>query len=802
MQASTRAFIKRGGAVCAAAVVLIGGTFTAGAATASPSQDIEPSSISSAVASATSTPSTTDAPLPEGLAEAVERDLDISVEEFNEQGALTFEAGKIQKALTAVDPDAVVSLDGESVKVQTTETAAAETAAGDTKVNIETPAVPATTSAAAVSPANNVDTLLTDYIAEYKDVSNLQSIMINAAGEFVIRTGEPATGGPAIARSAAPVGKTALSDFAAKYGNVKIEAANGPATPYVDVVNGQGYAAIVGDGGGYCSVGWNGFNAEGAPAVITAGHCTSDGAADRAELTDPTTEPAVEGPGGGNLGVLGKFGYSQFGGPGHTPVTGDITDPSSELGNIGTDVAVIDKIEAAVDQFTTVTDWTTQADLKASGPQVTGVSDAIIGAPICKSGRTTGWSCAKVEATGIFLVGGMDNATDPTDVRAVRGFGSTTLAAAPGDSGGSIIAGNLAVGMISAGVPAEAGQPAGPTYGVSLSDALSKTAGYTVKIFLNTPTIATTAPVYREGAITGSVSAPAGSTVLVTVNSVTTEVPVAADGTWTAKAPNKFGTFKVTAVTKNGFSESAAATGSVEVIKETLPVPVIAAPANEGTVAAPVDAITGTGTAGATVAVEISDSDDETKDITGTAVVGANGNWSVAVNPGLAVGNYTATAQQTQLDWNDSPTATNTFAVVYAAPAVVSPANGAEFAFDEGPTEITGTNIAGADVVVTVNGTSYNAVVTDTTWTVTLNNRLGSGTYAVTAVQSLNGVTSLIAESTFTVLAAPQAPAPGGTDMDLANTGASGTTVLLAIAGGLVLLGGAAFLLIRRRGTN
>lgn len=831
MQPSTRAFIKRGGAVCAAAAVFLGGTFTAGAATASPSQDIEPNSISSAVATATATPaaSPTDAALPAGLAEAVERDLDISMEEFNKRGALSAQASKLQTALSEKDPAAVVSVDKDTVNVKTADPEAAKNAAAEINIDIQTPAdpIPAPTSEVSAEqtssskpspvPANSVDALLTDYIAKF-GASKLQAVMFTTDGRFVIRTGEPAKAGPAMARSAAPAPETTPADFVSKYSNVDIETVDGPAAPYVDVVNGQGYLALAGLQGGSCSIGWNGFNPAGLPAIISAGHCTFDGTLTDALLTDPQSEPAGDGTEVAPIAYLGKFGFSQFGGPDNTTATappGWDRDPNKAL-NIGTDVAVIDSIggrnpniilpefvpepNPEIVQFPWVTNWDTPEDPKAAGSAVTGVSDAVLGALVCKSGRTTGWTCGTVSEVGAFLVGGYD-ATLPEDVRAVRGFGSADLIAEEGDSGGAMIVGNVAVGMISAGPGEEAEETDTTVYGVSLTDALSYTGGYSIQLALTPPTINTTAPVYRTGTITGTApGSSAGATVDVSVGAgPVVNVPVAADGTWSAPAPSTSGTVKVSAVARNGFNASEPATASLEILKRTLPAPAIMTPANAGTVGAPVNAINGTGTAGATVAVEIADGNDGTEDITGTALVGADGNWSVAVNPGLAVGNYTATAQQTQADWIDSPTATSTFVVVYAAPAIVSPANGAEFAFNAGPAEISGTNVDGAAVVVTVNGTSYNAVVTGTAWTVALNAPLASGAYALTAVQSLNGVSSLVAESSFTVLAAP-APAP--VEMNLANTGTSGTTVLLAVAGGLVLLGGAAFLLIRRRGTN
>lgn len=815
MQTSMRAQLWRTGAACAAAAILIGGTLTAGTASAAPSSEPLPTATASAGAppapAAPSAAPSSAAPLPGGLAEALDRDLGMSPEEFNARGALATQASAIQAQVSAVDPAAVVSLTGDTIDVQTSAAAVAKAAAGSAKVKVsDVVAAPP----AAQSNQAGIDALVAAYTAEF-GVGNLQSIMINGSGEYIIRTGDAATGGPVTAaRSLTAGARPTPHDFAASYTNVTIKAADGPADAFADVTNGQGYVGVVGQMMAACSIGWNGFNATGAPAVLSAGHCTEDGAAVQTALTDPTKEPAEGGPGYVPTMLLGTFGASQFGGPNNTPATappGWDGNPNT-ANNIGTDFSVIDKIDPALNLLPQVTDWTTPEAPKNAGPKVTGVSSAIVGAPICKSGRTTGWTCGTVTEVGAFFVAGTTYPKDPKtcapvptvpacdDIRAVRGFGSTNLDGRPGDSGGSIIAGTLAVGMVSAGVPGEI------TYGVDLKDALKHTAGYTVKIFLEAPEVTTTSPVVRKGTITGTVAnAPTGTTVSVTIDGAATEAPVGTDGTWTAKAPNKIGTFKVRAKTKNGFSTSASTTASITV-KETLAAPAITSPADGSKVAAPVTTITGTGKAGATV--ELSG------DATGTAVVGAGGKWSITVQNRLdELGPHTVTAKQRLTDWYDSPASTSDFTVAPAAPAITSLANGQKFAFNQGPSVISGTNLEQATVRVGVDGRDYHAVVVGTTWSVTLENKLETGRYAITAVQQWGGFQSLSSSLTVTVLAEPAPPAtPVPTAAPstaptkapvyaagLANTGASGSLLLLGGAGVLLLLGGAAFLLIRRR---
>lgn len=812
MQAIKRAFLRRAAAACAATAVLIGGTF-GGAASAAPSPEPPVILSSTAAAPAPAAPPTTTATaasLPPGLNAALKRDLGISVEEFNSQSSLATTAADIQAKVASTDPATVVSLDGDTINVQTTAPDAAKAAAGSSKVAVTPPPSAPSVSSSSKGVATDVDSLFTDYTASF-GAANLQSIMINANGKFIIRTRDAATTSPtATPRSFRQATQPSPTEFAAKYANVVVEPAQGPAGALAgDVVNGQGFIAFDSQSipRELCSIGWNGFNKDGDPAVISAGHCTRDGTLMSTELIvpsllDPTLEP------------LGTFGFSQFGGPGNSPAIDPFTQ---NPGNIGTDVSVIGGLNAALTQLPKVTDWTTLASLKDSGPQVTGVSDAIVGTPICKSGLTTGWSCGTVTEVGAFLVGGKNypqdpNAPkpgeDPEDIRAVRGFGSTYLKAAAGDSGGSIIAGSLAVGMVSAGGVTDTGEPI--TYGVSLTDALKHTAGYSVQVFLNPPTVATSGQVFRSADVKGSLQgAPAGTTVAVTIDKKTTEAAVAADGTWTVKAPNTFGTFAVTAQAKNGFSTSETTTGSIEVIKQTLTTPAITAPTQNGTASAPVISIKGIGKPGATIEL--------TGDVTGTATVGGDGTWSLKVSPGLEVGHYTVSARQTLEDWNDSTPVTHQFNVVPAAPVIASPGNGQKFEFDQGPSVISGTNIEGAAVSVTIGAKKYSATVTDSTWSVALDAKLGTGSYTVTVVQTIDDVQSLTAASTFSVEAAPAPPAtqqptkqtptsapatPPAYTGHLAKTGASSSVFVVGGAGGLLLLGGVAFLLLRRRSTK
>ena len=72
---------------------------------------------------------------------------------------------------------------------------------------------------------------------------------------------------------------------------------------------------------------------------------------------------------------------------------------------------------------------------------ITGVADPVVGAPVCKSGLRTGYSCGVVTATGQNVEIGH---------RLLENGFSTNLCALQGDSGGTLVTGTLALGISSA----------------------------------------------------------------------------------------------------------------------------------------------------------------------------------------------------------------------------------------------------------------------------------------------------------------------------------------------------------------
>ena len=531
-------------------------------------------------------PPETTGPSSAGLAEALRRDLGISLAEFNAAGELGRRAAEAAPGLRTLPGFVGISLDAGIIKV---EGDGAELRARVDELNrsgdanfvlAPPPDAPASTSAAPsaaglkdTSPApvlvaGDIDQLYRAYI---RDVGpqGLQAIAYTG-GHFVIRTGSvntpesgtqtnqpeptPAPSGPA------STGKMTPAQFVALYTNVKLEKGAAVRTEG-DLLGGQGYYA---DNTAICSAGFSAFSPAGLPLVLTAGHCTNDGLARQAAVEPPAWAPA-SGPGAATpqplpqLSPLGTFGFSQFGGPGNSAATAN--------GSVaGTDIAVIQNIAPSVNPLPATTTW---AFPSVPDPvKIIGTLAPFQGQDVCRSGRTSGWKCGTVDAVGIWMMPG-EKSLPPNydnDLRPVRAFDSATVKSAGGDSGGPWISGNFAVGTHT-GAESENGVQT-RAIAATLQDALTVLPGYQLELFLNKPAV--TAPAsgkaYQAGQqISGQVPAApasavaAGSSVRITLQGKDPfEVPVDSAGTWTFTAPQDGGTLRFTAETVNGYSRSGA----------------------------------------------------------------------------------------------------------------------------------------------------------------------------------------------------------------------------------------------------
>lgn len=522
-----------------------------------------------------------------------------------------------------------------------------------------------------------------------------------------------------------------------------------------DVVGGAGYISpIDATSGALCSVGFSGWTPEGDPAVITAGHCNADGTLTQSFLTVPSRDQAAGGTQPAIAAPLGTLGFSQFGGPGNS---------EGANGNASSvDIATIDVTNVTLDLLPEITDWTTTSDLSKSTTDVRAVGKAQLNTSASKSGRTTGLTSGTVTAEGWMQV------QEEDEVRWVYGFAveGAPGTVAGGDSGGAVFQGETAVGVVSGGDPATGSF----MWAADLQAGLERTGGYTVALKIDAPVLTTPADggtVAVGGKISGT--APGGSTVKVTpAVGDAFEATTDGSGNWSFPAPDKLGDYDFSLQAVNGYNTSAKVDASVVVKAEA---PVIVSPVDGSIVENELTAISGTGLAGATVTLS--------GDATGTAKVSASGQWSVKTD--LGIGTYSVTAVQAR-DGQTSAEATSSFTVAPSAPTISGIQDGATYSGAAVPTSVSGTGVAGAKVVVTINDAKVGETTVDEdgTWSIVLPAALGEGSYAVVATQTVEGVSSSATVS-FAVAAVPApspspsgTPAPGGNGNGGAGNGGAG----------------------------
>ncbi|MEV0222641.1 S1 family peptidase [Streptomyces sp. NPDC050704] len=183
-----------------------------------------------------------------------------------------------------------------------------------------------------------------------------------------------------------------------------------------------------------CSVGFGARNSSGKQYLVTAGHCIED------------------------LPVLSYKGTRFAQG----------TDSRFAVGSDSVDMGI-----AALDSGNSIA---TQVGTygKAGTVAVQGSRRAASGADLCKSGRTTGWTCGKVSSYNVTVTYSDANGGPDT---VVTGLGSSSVCTQGGDSGGAYISGNQAQGMTSGGPSSQrcngSVNSPGSSYFQPLDDALS-----------------------------------------------------------------------------------------------------------------------------------------------------------------------------------------------------------------------------------------------------------------------------------------------------------------------------------------
>lgn len=189
----------------------------------------------------------------------------------------------------------------------------------------------------------------------------------------------------------------------------------GPSTAHYAAdafLGGDPYIANGGGMGLRCSLGFNAVDGNGAPVNISAGHC------------DPNRSFAGTGD--------ASQAYSAVG-----DVAGPMIGTFEKTSLDGADYSILRPVPGSAQQFAN-----NGVRVPNAAPlAVTGTADPVVGAPVCKAGNTSGFNCGVVTAV---------HQTVPVGQRVINDGFATDLCALQGDSGGPIVTGTLALGISSA----------------------------------------------------------------------------------------------------------------------------------------------------------------------------------------------------------------------------------------------------------------------------------------------------------------------------------------------------------------
>ncbi|NEE02526.1 LPXTG cell wall anchor domain-containing protein [Phytoactinopolyspora halotolerans] len=596
--------------------------------------------------------------------------------------------------------------------------------------------------------------------------------------------------------------------------------------PKDDLKGGYGYVSFVGEEpNSRCSIGFNGYDGGGSDRVLTAGHCGVDGP-DGNDLGDvyhlDLDEPV--GPDGvASLDDLGEFIGAHVPGSNHFGFEvwhdGGLIDATGDWGNVPQ-----------------VSQWGGGAGSPQDGAVT--VYDHIapmVGQEACSSGATTGWTCGEVFAE--------DEQVNYGDEAHVQGFifGACMFG---GDSGGSIVVGNYALGVNSGGSVLPDGSTCAdwvPGDHIGIGYALTGTEYNAFELFgsdweLNvevaTPEVDATAN--ESGAtLDGTVAnAAANHSVSVTVDGLGDfEADVNADGEFTVEIDEALevgAEYSYTATASYGaYSQSEAATGTFTV-EEGEPEPdvaelVIDSPSDGQTTSNTRPPFEGTGEPGAELTLTVGDNEF------GAATVGDEGDWTLEPDSDLPVGQrFDATV--TQVAGEDVQEATVSDLGIEADEVTITvPEDGAEVS---GDVVFEGTSFPGASIGLQIEGeievSAGELAAADDhlddwpgefeiddqgNWTFDPDEDLENGSYTLTAMATMEGgdpeLTDSEASVDFTVNNDQGGDEDGGDENggdeggdedggDLPDTGSSSMPMIL-IGVGLLAAGGGAVALRARR---
>jgi putative cell wall-binding protein len=289
-----------------------------------------------------------------------------------------------------------------------------------------------------------------------------------------------------------------------------------------DLVGGQGYfsQSTPQQVAWFCSAGFNGTQSSNDQVqFLSAGHCVVPGTDDNGTVW----ELVQSGPGDENPSAGSTLGTPQ----------------NWEFGN-GYDFSAY-QTNSGWTPRAAVGTWNNNSGTVTAGTPVPvrDYTQAIIGQGICKSGRTSGWTCGHITDVDVLVPVYEDDDPNPTPVNADL----SDMCSLYGDSGGAVMAGDAAVGLVSAGsfqnsCSTSGGQSATfPLYSPQWESVFSAEPDWRLSVDAAAPVVTSPAggaPLYTDQSFAGTV--PGGSdhyTVHLTIDGVHDyTVPVHPGGVW------------------------------------------------------------------------------------------------------------------------------------------------------------------------------------------------------------------------------------------------------------------------------
>ncbi|MFE9575086.1 S1 family peptidase [Nocardia sp. NPDC006044] len=164
-----------------------------------------------------------------------------------------------------------------------------------------------------------------------------------------------------------------------------------------------------------CTTGFHAVDAAGGAVALSAGHCAPTVVPPAGPAAIRMVVPSAAGP---ELAEVGRFAKR---------VNGEM------------DYSIIAFDESWAPTFSN----NLVSSRGAADVAVTGVTEPVVGAPVCKSGALTGFTCGTITAVEVV--------TKPVDGARRTGMFMTDVPTFKGDSGGPVMSGPYAVGLVSGG---------------------------------------------------------------------------------------------------------------------------------------------------------------------------------------------------------------------------------------------------------------------------------------------------------------------------------------------------------------